>query len=84
MLPLTLLGIILLALARRVDVLAVTLIVPAYYLCMHSPLHVESRYTLAMHYFMLTLAALALYWIVIRAWNVIQKLKLSTRREEAI
>jgi hypothetical protein len=84
MLPLTLLGIMLLALAGRGQVLAVTLIVPAYYLCMHSPLHVESRYLLAMNYFMLMLAAAAIYWIVIRLWQLVQRLKLSRQREQVI
>jgi hypothetical protein len=79
MLPLTLIGIILLALARRGQGLAITLIVPAYYLVMHSPLHVELRYVLAMHYFILMLVAVALYWISSRIWSLVRMLTPSTR-----
>jgi hypothetical protein len=51
MLPLALLGVALLAVARRGKVLAVILAIPLYYLCTHSPLHLELRYALALHYF---------------------------------
>lgn len=62
MLPLALIGLVLLSLARRGRVLAIVLAVPAYYLCVHSPLHVEPRYVLAMHYFFAILMATALFW----------------------
>jgi hypothetical protein len=70
LLPLTLLGIILLAVARRWRVLVMMLVVPVYYLGIHSLIHVEYRYTLAMNYFLLVFAGIALYWIVSRLWEV--------------
>ena len=54
------LGIILLAAARRWQVLLVLLVVPAYYLLVQSALHTEYRYILAMHYFLLAIAAVTL------------------------
>ena len=74
MLPLMLFGIVLLALARRGRVLAIALAIPAYYLCVHSPLHIEHRYVLAMHYFFSILIATALYWLGKRLWEVGQRL----------
>jgi Dolichyl-phosphate-mannose-protein mannosyltransferase len=60
MLPLIGVGIILLAAARRWQVLLVLLVVPAYYLLVHSAFHTEYRYILAMHYFLLAIAAVTL------------------------
>ena len=60
MLPLIGVGIILLAAARRWQVLLVLLVVPAYYLLVQSALHTEYRYILAMHYFLLAIAAVTL------------------------
>lgn len=57
MLPLIGVGIILLVAARRWRVLLVLLCVPAYYLLVQSALHTEYRYILAMHYFLLAIAA---------------------------
>jgi hypothetical protein len=74
MLPLMLFGIVLLALARRGRVLAITLAIPAYYLCVHSPLHIEHRYVLAMHYFFSILIATALYWFGKSFWEVARRL----------
>lgn len=74
MLPLMLIGIALLALAGRGRVLAIVLVVPAYYLCVHSPLHIEHRYVLAIHYFFSILIATALYWLGKRFWEVAQRL----------
>lgn len=75
MLPLTLIGIVLLALARRWRVLAIALAVPVYFLCVHSPLHVEPRYVLAMHYFNFIVIATALYWIGKSLWQAIRQMK---------
>ena len=69
LLPLTLAGVALLALARRGRVLIIVLAVPAYYLCAHSPMHVEPRYVLAMHYFFSILIATALFWFGSRIWE---------------
>lgn len=74
MLPLMLVGIAFLSLARRGRVLAIVLVVPAYYLCVHSPLHIEHRYVLAMHYFFSILVATALYWFGKRCWQAAQRL----------
>ena len=63
LLPLIGLGIVLLAAARRWRALLVLLVVPAYYLLVHSTLHTEYRYILAMHYFLLSIAAVTL-WLI--------------------
>ncbi|HKQ51954.1 MAG TPA: glycosyltransferase family 39 protein [Pyrinomonadaceae bacterium] len=73
-LPLALAGLVLLALARRGRALAVALVVPAYYLSVHSPLHVEPRYVLAMHYFFSILTATALFWLGARFWDAAKML----------
>ena len=57
MLPLVGLGIVLLAIRRRWSTLVVLLVVPLYYLTVQSALHTEYRYILAIHYFLLTTAA---------------------------
>jgi dolichyl-phosphate-mannose-protein mannosyltransferase len=62
MLPLALVGCFVLALSRQWSTLAIILAVPTYYLSVHSPLHVEPRYVLAMQYFFLMLVAVTLYW----------------------
>jgi len=58
--PLIMLGIALLMLARSFRTLAILLVVPAYYMVIQSPLHTEYRYILAMHYFLLAIAAVPL------------------------
>lgn len=73
LLPLTIIGTVLLALARRWRTLAVALVVPAYYLSAHSPLHVEPRYVLAMHYFFSILIATALFWLGARIVEVARR-----------
>jgi hypothetical protein len=60
-LPLYLLGLLLLAHARRTRALAALLAVPLYYLCVQSALHTEYRYVLAVHYFLFIAAASGLY-----------------------
>jgi 4-amino-4-deoxy-L-arabinose transferase-like glycosyltransferase len=59
-LPLQLFGLAALARARRRHALAALLAVPLYYLCVQSALHTEYRYVLAVQYFLLVPAALAL------------------------
>jgi hypothetical protein len=63
LLPLTILGVVLLAVYRRKVALAVILTVPLYYLCSHAPLHFEYRYLLPVYFFWFILAGLAIYWI---------------------
>lgn len=60
LLPLIGIGIILLAAARRWQVLLVMLVVPAYYLSVQSALHTEYRYILAIHYFLFVMAGVTL------------------------
>lgn len=62
-LPFVVVGFVLLVRARRRRALVLLLAVPAYFLCVQSILHTEYRYVLAVHYFLFTLAAAALYWI---------------------
>lgn len=61
LLPLYLLGLVLLARARRERALAALVAVPLYYLCVQSALHTEYRYVLAIHYVLFVAAAAALY-----------------------
>jgi hypothetical protein len=65
MLPLIGLGVALLAIARRWRALLILLIVPSYYLMVQSALHTEYRYILAIHYFLLTIAAVGLAGILL-------------------
>lgn len=64
LLPLQLFGLAVLVRERRWRVLAVLCAVPLYYLCVQSALHTEYRYVLAVQYFLLVPAALALW----QAW----------------
>jgi hypothetical protein len=61
LLPLILIGVGLLAASRRGDTLVILLVVPCYYLLVHSAFHTEYRYILAIHYFLFVMAALTLY-----------------------
>jgi Dolichyl-phosphate-mannose-protein mannosyltransferase len=74
MLPLAIIGLILLARARKASALIILLIVPAYYLCVQSATHTEYRYVLAVHYFLFSMSAAALSWIGSALWQVILKL----------
>ncbi len=67
MLPAEILGIALLALARRRCVLVMLLAVPVYYLCAQSALSTEYRYILAIHYFLFVTAGVALYLLAAAA-----------------
>ncbi|HEX8919962.1 MAG TPA: glycosyltransferase family 39 protein, partial [Pyrinomonadaceae bacterium] len=73
MLPLAIIGIILLARARKTSALVILLIVPAYYLCVQSAMHTEYRYVLAVHYFLFSMSAAALSWIGSALWRVLPK-----------
>jgi hypothetical protein len=63
MLPLTLVGILLLARTRRWQTLALLLIVPAYYLTVQSALHTERRYVYVIQFFFLLLASYSIWWL---------------------
>jgi hypothetical protein len=62
MLPIVILGIALLALARRWTVLVTLLVVAVYYLCVQAALSTEYRYILAIHYFLFVVAATTIYF----------------------
>jgi len=62
-LPLVLLGAGLLAYRREFKSLALLLVVPFYYFCTQSALHTEYRYVLVIHYFLFTLAGVAVHSI---------------------
>lgn len=67
--PCVLLGILLLALARRQRELSMLLAVPLYYLCLQSALHTEYRYILAIHYFLFILVGTTLYYAFQVVWQ---------------
>ncbi len=75
MLPLTLGGVLLLIIASRWHSLAILLAVPLYYLLAQSPLHTEYRYVLAIHYFFSVLTALSLYWLTVKLYQFISRLR---------
>jgi 4-amino-4-deoxy-L-arabinose transferase-like glycosyltransferase len=62
-LPLTLIGAAILICQRRLQTLAILLIVPGYYFCIQSALHTEYRYVMVIHYFLFLLAAVSVYTI---------------------
>lgn len=61
MLPLVLIGVAALAWSRRCSTLAILSAVPFYYFIFQSALHTESRYIIALHYFLLVLAAVSVF-----------------------
>jgi hypothetical protein len=77
MLPLTIVGAVLLFLARRLDTLAVILAIPLYYIITHAPLHLELRYVLPIHYFWAMLVATSLYFIWATCWKLVRQFKSS-------
>ena len=62
-LPLALIGAGILFYRKQFQTLAILLAVPCYYFCTQSALHTEYRYVLVIHYFLFSLAALAVYSI---------------------
>ncbi|HEX8775830.1 MAG TPA: glycosyltransferase family 39 protein [Pyrinomonadaceae bacterium] len=73
MLPLTIIGIILLTVARRGHTLLILLVVPAYYLCVQSATHTEYRYVLAVHYLLFSMPAVTLSWLGGTLWKGLRK-----------
>jgi hypothetical protein len=61
LLPLIVIGVALLIVARRKKETLWLLAVPLYYFLIQSALHTEYRYTLAIHYFLFIFAAITLY-----------------------
>jgi hypothetical protein len=74
MLPLAIIGLLLLILARQRRTIALLLVIPVYYLCVQSALHTEYRYVLAIHYFLFVFVAVAIYWAGSRLWRVALKI----------
>lgn len=67
MLMLVVVGVTLLLLAGRWRAVLTLMIVPAYYLLVHSAVHTEYRYILAIHYFLFVFAAVTFYCVGILA-----------------
>ncbi|KAF0248090.1 MAG: hypothetical protein FD167_2510 [bacterium] len=64
LLPLLLIGVFLLILAKQKQTLALLLIIPVYYFCFQSILHTEYRYIYVIHYFLLLISATTTYFLV--------------------
>jgi len=73
MLPLALIGVLLTAMKRRWSVLALMLIVPAYYLSVQSATHTEYRYILALYHFLFAFAAVTLSWAGAALWGMLRR-----------
>jgi hypothetical protein len=67
-LTLTVIGLFLILLAGRSQILPLLLGVPLYYLIAQAPLHTEYRYVIAIQYFLLVFVAVALCWSAQVAW----------------
>ncbi len=74
-LPLTILGVVLLAVYRRKVALAMILTVPLYYLFSHAPLHFEYRYILPVYFFWFMLVGLAIYWIGLTCMRLVTSIR---------
>jgi hypothetical protein len=74
LLPLTMIGIFLLAWKRQGRSLIILLVVPAYYLCVQAALHTEFRYVLAIQYFHFMMVAVTLHRIVGQLWQSAHRL----------
>jgi hypothetical protein len=61
MIPLAAFGLALLWLGKQRQTVLILFAVPLYFLLVQSPLHTERRYVMAIHYFLLILAAVTLY-----------------------
>jgi hypothetical protein len=70
-LPLTIFGVVLLAVYRRKVALALLVPVPLYYLASHAPMHFEYRYILPAYFFWFIFAGLAIYWIALTCVRVV-------------
>lgn len=75
MLPLSILGIGLLALRRASRALLILLVVPVYYFTVQSATHTEYRYVLVIHYFLFAFAALFIYTLLCAARRHLVKLR---------
>ncbi len=82
MVPLIGAGILLLIFAKQFRALALLLVVPVYYLSIHSALHTEYRYILGIHYFLLIFAAVTVYSVGVGLFYAVRqsRLWLKTRR----
>jgi hypothetical protein len=78
-LPLTILGVVILAVYRRKVALAVILTLPLYYLSSHAPIHFEYGYILPVYFFWFILAGLAIYWVALTVRSLVLALLPSQR-----
>lgn len=79
MLPLAIIGIVLLLRTKQRRAVLLLLVVPAYYLCIQSPLHTEYRYVLVIHFFLFALAAASLCWISGALWQTGRQIFISKK-----
>jgi hypothetical protein len=77
-LPLVVIGILLLVRAGRWRVVAILLAPALYYMCVQSALWTEFRYILALHYFLLILAAYGLHQLALYLWQSARRLSPGT------
>jgi hypothetical protein len=80
LLPLNLLGIALLVMARRRAALLSLLAVPLYYLLVQSAFHTEYRYILVIHYFLFLMSATALYSVIAGLRQALDRRRAANRR----
>jgi dolichyl-phosphate-mannose-protein mannosyltransferase len=78
---LIIIGVGLLVLAGRGRTLLILLAVPAYYLIVHSALHTEYRYILAIHYFLFVCAAVTFYFAGTTLWSAAIRQRLTPTGE---
>ncbi len=81
MLALIIIGVALLALARRRSELLILLVVPLYYLLAQSFFHTEYQYILAIHYFLFVIAAVTLYVAGKALWQAALRAKARFSRQ---
>jgi len=70
-LPLTIFGVVLLAVYRRKVALALLLALPLYYLASHAPIHFEYRYILPVYFLWFILAGVGIFWIGVMCARVV-------------
>jgi hypothetical protein len=83
MVPLFVAGIFLLLFAKQFRALALLMVVPVYYLSIHSTLHTEFRYILSIHYFLLIFAAVTIYSAGAGLLHAARQSRLWSKRRQA-
>lgn len=81
MLPLVVVGFALLFINSSRRLFTILLAVPLYYLLAQAPLHTEYRYVIAIHYFLLIVAAVPLHLACVKLWyGANELLRIGSRR----